>query len=150
MELKELIAQISDEAPKPDALGVYRLQINDQHLIHLRASPSGKRIFLYAKCGDRDRGGNQTALYETLMEANLFGQETGNAQLVATKKAIVLMQTFISEILTKELYETELQSFVDTLVHWKEKLASFVPKGDGGDEDILHLMSQHDQQVLFI
>jgi len=156
MKLNEILERENHQSGAPpieeDSLGVKRMWINDQHLIHFRSSPEDKYFYVYAKISIIPKSTIQNKIYETLLAANLFGEETGNSVLALHVKSnsIILMRTFESDLTTYEYYLTEFQSFIDYLVHWKEKTQKLLEHTPSSSENMLEIMSKRNQTILFI
>lgn len=162
MILSEILAQVAQQSGAPraetDAMGVTRLLINEKYLVHLRSSADDKYFYMYSKAGQLPQTSARGSLCEMLLEANLFGDETGKAMFSVHKETntIILMKIFEAANTSFESYQHDFQLFINSLAHWKEKLASSSPAGTSsapgqsvGESDVLHLMSQHNQRIFF-
>lgn len=155
MKFKEILrkeAELQGEKEiEVDEYGVVRFWINDQHLLHLRGSPDDHFFYLYAKICPLPPLA-QDKIYEILLEANLFGEETGQAffAIHLSSQSIVLMRTFESDTTTFDHYMHEFQVFVDYLVFWKKKMKDMLLDLDKSQENVLNLMSKRHQKIVFI
>ena len=160
MKLAEILEQANQQMGagriETDQLGVTRLLINDKYLIHLRSTQDLKFFHLYAKVGTLPKSIKKEEVCETLLEANLFGEETNNALFGLHRESgnIVLMKVFETENITVQKYLHDFQLFINYLAHWKEKLSDSSASADSycsaSETDILTLMSQRQQKVFFI
>lgn len=156
MKLNEILLEEKQRADQweieEDEYRVIRIWINDQHLIHLRNSPDEKLFYLYAKVSSLPPQPHQVKIYETLLEANLFGKQTGLAVLAIQIKSnsIILMRTFETSVTTFESYSRGFQDFMNYLVYWKEEMQRLITTLPDSHEDLLNIMSKRNQQILFI
>lgn len=157
MKLSEILEQAVQQSGAPrvetDALGVTRLLINDKYLIHLRSSPDEKFFYLYSKAGELPQAGKKDTICEMLLEANLFGEDTGNAMFSVHRetRSIILMKIFDASNTTLESYQRDFQLFINTLAYWKEKLAGGIVDGSKqpAETDVLNLMGRKDKKIFF-
>ena len=159
MELNEILkveAQQSGIQTETDSLGLTRIMINDEFLIHLRDLPDKKCFFMYAKLCTLPPliDPQRLNICEMLLEANLFGDEVGDAAMALHRQSekVVLMKRFDSETTTHEMYKNKLQQFVNCLSYWKQKLSvegNSLPFAQE-ESDILELMSKRNMDVLLI
>lgn len=158
MELEDLLSEQAKKSGElnieEDEHGVKRFWINQQHLVHFRPSPDLQYLYLYAKVAPLPEPAMKVKVYEAILGANLFHQETGENSLLAIhaeSNSIILMRAFKARS-SIESYVEGLESFLGYLVHWKDKLtklATTVPNKEYED-DILKLMSTRNQQILFL
>jgi len=128
---------------------LYRMVINDEQNLHIRSFSEERFFYLYAKVGELPEGSRRAELLESLLESNLFGQESGGSFFSWHRQSntLVLMATFDTTVATYQQYTSRLQLFVDYVVHWKKKLAE-MPESYPR-EDMFKLMSQN-KRIFFI
>lgn len=107
---------------QPNTNGSYSLRINRIHLIFISNSFDFKDLFLYAPVcylplGERER----LSLFDRLLSANMFGQDTGDAWFAtdAQSHQILLISRLPLFHLTTKIFSSELQKFISFLSHWK-------------------------------
>lgn len=107
--------------------GSYSLRINHLHFIFFSPSQSRTELFLYAPlCPIPLDESEKLRLFDHLLSANLFGQETGNGWFASDMKShqILLIERLPLDRLTVPVFMTALQDFIARLSHWKENLES--------------------------
>lgn len=155
MKLSEIL-EVSLSGGETDSLGVTRILINDKYLIHLRSSTDEEHFYLYAKVGNLPARDGREEICEKLLEANLFGEGTGNSMFALHRQTntIILMKIFDSSSTSLESYTQQLQQFISYLREWKEKFSDLAAKAgmeiSSSEDDILTIMSQRKQKILFI
>lgn len=107
---------------QPDSNGTYALRINNLHLIYFAESHNSKSLYLYAPvCPIPIDEHEKSILYEHILNANLFRQNSGNAWFAIDPNShqVLLMTSIPFYHLSKEHFITELHELVDCLSHWK-------------------------------
>jgi len=138
MQLEELLEK--DKAiPMGDGT-LYRMVVNEALTIHARSFSDDPYFYLYANVGQLQEGEN----LKKIMEENLFNHGVYFSCHQRSNK-LILMAALDSRVATHQQYEECLQTFVNTLSHWKERLKE--PTYE--KEDMLKLMSQK-KRIFFI
>ena len=121
--IKELHSIEGLEYLKPDKNGNYSLRINHLHLVYFSETFNKKELFLFAPlCRVPADDKEKIALFDQLLSANLFGQDTGNGWFAIDNAShqILLISRIPCDLLSKHLFTEELSNLVNCLAHWKE------------------------------
>jgi hypothetical protein len=96
----------------------------DEVMLNLEFDEETNRLMLYSPLGEIPASGCE-ALYETLLEANFLGQQTGGATLGLQREdnAVVLHQAVSLAGVTSVQFQGLLETFVDAAETWMGKLA---------------------------
>ncbi|MBM7072280.1 type III secretion system chaperone [Shewanella sp. 202IG2-18] len=129
MTFNELIQQFSRYYPQltleTDEIGVVRFTLGNQFLIYLRNAFDEKTFYLYAQVGELPVTTDaKMQCYQQLLEANLFGDGVGLANLAIHQESnsIILTQTFNALHTNYSAFESAYISFLEYLTFWDEKL----------------------------
>lgn len=115
---------------RPDEDGTYALRINHAHLVYFAESNNGKHLYLYAPlCPIPFDEHEKAVLYEQVLHANLFRQNSGNAWFATDPHSnqVLLMKRIPFNHLTTGHFIDELHELVTCLAHWKNSIAD-LPK----------------------
>lgn len=110
--------------------GSYSLRINQIHFVFLSPSQNPREMFLYAPlCPIPIEENEKLSLFDRLLAANLFGQESGNGWFATDVKShqILLIDRLALDPLTVTDFLTALNDFVDRLAQWKNNI-DHIPK----------------------
>ena len=121
--LKELGNQMGLPNLKLDENKVCRLIFDKKFTIDIEASEDLKTVHIYsALCIIPPR--DKETLYESLLEANLFGRGTGGAAFGVDIEMgeILLSQKLVMEKLDYQDFVNVLESFVNHVEAWTEKI----------------------------
>ncbi len=128
MHLQDMIAELGREMGIPglalDENGLCRLVFDTKLVVDLEASSDGKVMHVYSVvCGIPPE--NREAFYDSLLAANLFGQETGGAAFARDETADeILLCTRVNPDKTDfRDFVNQLEDFVNHLETWIEKLS---------------------------
>ena len=123
--MKELRNIPGLEELKPDKAGVYSLRINHIHYIYFAESSKHHALSLYAPlCEIPSDHLRKDSLYDLLMTANFFGQNSGNGWFASDHLShqVFYLSNIPLELLSKDRFASELQQFISCLAHWKSKI----------------------------
>ncbi len=126
--IKELNSLEGLEYLKPDKNGTYSLRINHLHLVYFSESFNKEELYLYAPlCNIPIDDKEKIALFDQLLSANLFGQDTGRGWFAIdhSSNQILLINRISSDSLSKHFFTEELSNLVSCLVHWKKIVDHF-------------------------
>lgn len=126
--IKELKAIQGLDDLRPDSDGVYSLKINHMHLLYFSESSDGNDLFLYASlCHIPTDDAERLSLFDRLLNANLFGKETGEAWFAAdsTTHQILLMSRLTINQLDMPAFSSILRELVTHISHWKDMIENF-------------------------
>lgn len=89
-------------------------------------------VYIYADVCPLPEGGAE-ALYARLLEANLFGAETGDATFAINKDTgtVMLLKRIPLSGLQAGEFQTQVQEFANWLLSWKADLVDGVPAPTG-------------------
>ena len=129
MNFNELIQQFSKYNSHLtidcDEIGVVRFFVNNDHLIYMRNALDDKTYFLYAQVGELPIINNEKLIcYQKLLEANLFGDGVGQANLSIhlDTNSIILTQTFNAQYTDYSAFEDAYHRFFNYLCYWSDEL----------------------------
>jgi hypothetical protein len=157
MQFNEMLRELSRDlnlAEIPlDEFHVARIAINDEHVIHIKNSDEESILYMYALVCKLTKSSSKEELFADFLEANLFGKGTGKAAFALHKEtgSILLTQTVEFETIDFGLFKAQFQDFINHVAHWKSKIKSYLEKeAEKGSGDLLQIMSQKNQKILFI
>lgn len=98
----------------------------DGHIVNIEFNPRSEEFFLYAHIADLP-GTGRKALYEMLLEANLFFRGTKGATLGidrASERIVLAVKAPVTAMDERAL-ERIMEDFVNVTTWWKQRLATF-------------------------
>lgn len=128
MNCEEVIQAIAIAMDVPglrlDEHGCARLRIDDSIDLNFEASGGSHLLHVYSTLGPVPTH-NRERSFEQLLNANLFGADTGGATLAidAEFDEIVLCTDIGNHGWTSELIMSRLQRFIDAALAWQERFA---------------------------
>ena len=128
MNAADLIAEIGSQMNLPslrlDENGQCRLVFDEKTVVDVEQDEAAGRLHLYSVLGRLPHEGRE-ALYEQLLEANLFGRDTGGAVLAVDlfEDEVLLARTLATERLDFTEFAQIMGSFVDYCEAWSQRLA---------------------------
>lgn len=128
MNLSDLLAEFGRSACLGalalDDRGLCRLRFDGRLVVDLELDADTGRLHVYSVLGAIPAEGRE-ALYEEMLSANLFGQDTGGAVLAidALQGEVLLCRTLEPEGLDVRGLTTLIGGFVDQVERWQERLA---------------------------
>lgn len=127
--IKELGALMNMPQLALDENGTCQLVFDKCIEVNFEQSPDGQALFLYSVVSAIPPEGRE-AFYEQLLEANLFGGGTGGATFAVNPDSgeVVLFQTVATETVEFSAFAKMLESYVDQLQSWSERLANAAPE----------------------
>jgi hypothetical protein len=150
--LSEAHVQMGFSKVEKDVLGVIRLLVNDNWLLHIRIAEDSKALCLYALAGKLPDKLTKELL-EMLLEANLYPEANHDIQfsIHAKTQSIILSKAIAASALTVHSYIADLEEFVSFLTYWKEKLSHIEEEKTAQCEnDLMKLMSNRNQQIFMV
>ncbi len=102
---------------------VLRLVFDDRHVVDMEATEDYKTLHIYSVLSSVPEDG-KLELYEALLYANLFGQETGGATLCVdpSAKEVLLCTRCEMEKTDYQDFVNLLENFLNHVEHWKDKI----------------------------
>ena len=135
VSLDVLLSSVSGRDGLPDLSlndqGVCQLRVDDRLTITLEAIPQEAGAHLYSVLIRTDDFGRE-ALFETLLEAQLFGREIGDGMAFAYDRVtaeILLCRRLLAHEMSEDAFLSALTAFINWTDHWQMKL------GDGRAEE---------------
>ncbi len=109
--------------------GVCHLTFNDTLLVSIEKSFDGEGLFIYSIVGELPLD-KEKEIATTILEANLFGKETGPCVLGYDSRirSIILFRYVSEEKLDLNSFQDELTQFFYYLAHWLAKFESICSK----------------------
>lgn len=129
MHLEDMIAELGKEMGIPglalDDNGLCRLVFDTKLVVDMEAASDGKTLHIYSVvCGvPHDQ---REAFFSSLLSANLFGQETGDAAFAIDETAaeVLLCAQVKAERTDFREFANQLEAFVNHLESWLDKLST--------------------------
>lgn len=156
MKLEEILEEQAKMMKMPglrlDELGACHFVVNETTAVTIEKSLDGRSFYLHALVATV-LAGEDESLFAELLEANLFGKETGAATLAydAETRSVVLFQQFEEETTDYTQYQEALERFVGVCNHWKEKLIARTEKHEPHylNYQVRGLIGQQNLRVFF-
>jgi hypothetical protein len=114
------------------ANGTCHLIIADDLELTIEEVQGENAVYIYADVCPLPESGAES-LYSRLLEANLFGAETGDATFAINKDTseVMLLKRIPLTGLQAGEFQTQVQEFANWLLSWKSELVEGVPASTG-------------------
>ena len=128
MALAELIRELGQDIGLPDLdldsdTGAVRLVFDDDFEVEFEEPGNGRVCFVYAVVGSLPVNAPGTLFFE-FMQANLFGRETGGANLGydAAREELMLFLRLHARDMNYPTFREEVENFLAALKKWRAAL----------------------------
>lgn len=130
--LRALGAEVGIPDLRLDEAGCCTLAF-DEVVVNLEVDDDSRHLLLYANLGPAPATDAAAALYEDLLDGNLFWRGTGGATLGLDRPGgrILLMQGFPADRVTEADFKAGVERFVDVAEGWKARVGEAVDAAAG-------------------
>ena len=129
MDAVALLKELATEAGVPEASfndhGVCRIVFDEKLELDFEWLPAEGLLFLHAPVMSFT-GRPEGSVCQALLEANLFGRDTGGAVLAldAVHNEVILCERLVPELMDSAYFRSRVESFLNVLERWQEKARS--------------------------
>jgi len=126
MDINPLLEKLGQDIGLPglalDDTQLCTLRFDGQDIIVIEVPQPGNRAYIYSMLFTIPEHGKE-AFYERLLEANLFGKETGGASFSCNVKTreVFLTRSLDLEELSYDAFKVALEELLQCIEYWREQ-----------------------------